>query len=499
MLPQVDLQTTGHVLTVQPACSDVLECLMTVEHTLTQNDWHGTYLAVVPHKLFDVITVSGDGGGNTLPVGVAPAGLTPVVTHLLRKQRYHTQGPARAMTLPEPDLDAVQRHGVVDQSMLDLLQYHERGLVYYGPKVQPLWLVAQAALAYPELTIVVAAATLEEAQHAAKALRRWLPGRVTQLRSDRAPRNVKRIVVGNYEALLGSCADLHQRGLMITLHAIEFLGKRGMDVLSGAEKARLLGFMPLGRQLAPRDADQVRAVFGFQECHVPLHGRHPLPVDVVFEDDVRHGRRGDSREEVLRRSLIWQHVGRNRRIARLARALQNGDETMLAKFRRIAKRVRKRPTDRLAVLVDNLEHGLDMAKRLPDWELVTGAEVQTDGLSKRDQALLQKKAQWSRGKPTIFTTAAGAQIEPQDFDTLIRADAGTGLLPISEDKLTLLHGNDHRLLMIDFDNQRHRELRRWTRLRQQAYRQRGWYCPGAIPLNERVTEFLATRPITTQV
>ena len=491
---QVDLQAAGHVLTVQPDCSDVLSRLMTVEHNLIHDGRRGSEVKAMPRKLYDVINVHGGDGSNALPVGVTPAGLTPVVTGLLRKAGYRIRGPALRTMLPEPDLQAVTRRGVMDQRMLDLLRHHERSLVYYGQSIVPLWFVAQAALAYPTLSIAVATATLEEAQHAAKKMRRWLPGQVTQLRSDRMPRDVKRIVVGNYEALLNSCMDLHQRGLLIVLDAVVFLGKRGMDVLNAAEQARLLGFLPLGQQVAPRDANQIRAFFGFQECHVPLHGRYPLPVDVVFEDDVRRGRRADTDEDTLRCNLIWHHVGYNRRIGRLARALQIGDEAMLANFPRVAKAIRHGRTDRLAILVDNLEHGIDLAKRLPDWKLATGSYVNTGGLNQRDQALLRKRTNWTWGTPTIFTTAAADQINPQLLDVLIRADAGTGLPPFNEDKLALHQSVNHRLLLVDFDDRRHHQLRRWTTLRRQAYRRAGWYSPGADPLNERVKDFLAGRP-----
>ena len=87
-------------------------------------------------------------------------------------------------------------------------------------------------------------------------------------------------MVGNYTAILGDCLDLKRRGLVIAVDAVEVLGNLGLTVLNAAVNARLLGFLPDDRRLAPRDADHLRGFFGFQEAHVPMHGHRPLPVDV---------------------------------------------------------------------------------------------------------------------------------------------------------------------------------------------------------------------------
>ena len=283
---------------------------------------------------------------------------------------------------------------------------------------------------------------------------------------------------------------------VVAVDAVEVLGEYGLTALNAASNARLLGFLPDDRKLASRDADHVRGLFGFAEVHIPAHGHYPLPVDVLFEKVTYTPcvpRGADL--PTLRRNDIWHNSIRNRRIARLARALHENDSSMLRPFRRTAKAVRGRNTRRVAVLVENIEHGLQTAKKLPGWPLITGPDVYLKGFARKDRLILDSVCKASASADYgIFTVGAADQIDPCQIDVLIRADAGLDLPPLDDSKLIVPNSVDHRLLLVDWDDHCHHELGRWTRKRQKAYRDRGWNRPGADPVEERVKAFLARQP-----
>jgi hypothetical protein len=78
---------------------------------------------------------------------------------------------------------------------------------------------------------------------------------------------------------------------------------------------------------------------------------------------------------------------------------------------------------------------------------------------------------------------------------LVRADGGVGLPPLAPEQLTERDdGPAWPLLLVDFDDRGHPQLRRRARLRWQAYLERGWLAPGVDLVQARVEQFLATRP-----
>jgi hypothetical protein len=497
---RITLSRCRHALVVQPPCADLLGQLRTIGHTLVSDGNTGCHLRRQQKAIYRSQTPweNPDSSSTAVePVGMTLVGLEPAVRHLLRENGDFIEGPAPVRQLPAADLDTVQRHSVADDRLLDVVQCHDRALVRCGRKADPAWIIGQIALAYPGLSITVAAARKREAGITADQLRQWLPGAVTLIRNGSIPQERGQIVVGTYQGLLGGCVDLDRRDLLVALDAVEMLGKYGIQVFNAAGDARQIGLLPDDRKLAPRDADQLRGVFGFEEVHVPRHGHHLLPVDVVFEK-INGGPviPKDADVTTVRRFGVWRSPVRNRRIAALARALTENDPgTLQDRFRRVYGALSGRRDLRVAVLTDNVEHGVTLARRLPGWPVVTGREVCVKGLPRKDRDLLESVGTTSGAMGNgIYTVAAADQIDPCEIDVLIRADSGSGLPPVEEAKGLQENRRNHRLLLLDFDDRRHNEHGRSTRKRRRAYRARGWYGPGADPVEERVRDFLASRP-----
>ena len=124
---------------------------------------------------------------------------------------------------------------------------------------------------------MVFATRKQEARYLTGQIRQWLPDEVAKVRSGAIPANPKRIMIGTYQAMLGGCTDIGRRDLLIALDAVEILGEYGQIALNAAENARLLGLLPEDRKPSPRDADQMRCFFGFDEAYIPAHGQYRNP------------------------------------------------------------------------------------------------------------------------------------------------------------------------------------------------------------------------------
>lgn len=494
----VKLTRQRTLLHIEPMPIDVCRQLATSEHVIASTPRAGVQIASVPKALCDDCTSADNDRRNPhgmLSAGTTLAGLEPVVRHLLRQYGYRIAPIVADPELPQPDLAAVQRHGAVDQELLDVVARHGRALVRYGHSVDRAWLIAQLALAFPALTIMVFCSRTHEAQVLAIRIRQWLPGTVTKTESSRIPREKNRIMVGTYQQMLGNC-DIQQRDLFIALDAVEALGQLGVMAINAAWKARLLGFLPGDRELAPRDADHLRGFLGFQQVAIPAHGYKPLPVEVVFEKHFGPLKVENPEDQLsLRRNGIWHNPIWNRRIARLAKALQENDREPLRSFPGALNASKGRIATRVAVLVENVEQALALAEYLPGWPLCAGREINLKGLPRKARDLLASMPKVSANPNyAIFTSAALAQLDPNEFDVLVRADAGEGLPPLDEAKLIVPNGNQHRFLLLDYDDRRHDVLRCRTEKRKKAYREQGWYGVGADPVEERVKLFLRSRP-----
>lgn len=250
---RIALSRCRHALVVQPPCADLLGQLRTVGHTLTNAGNAGCHLREQHKAIFRSHAPWETPGGSSTavaPIGITLAGLEPAVRVLLRDRGHTFDGPVPVQNLPAPDLDAVRRHGVADDRLIDVIHRRDRALVRYARMADPAWIIGQIALSYPDVTMVIVTARVREAAALADLLRTWLPNEVTRVVVDRIPGNSTRIVVGTYQAVLGSCMDLNRRELIVAVDVAEMLGKHGIQVFNAAGDARLVGLLPDDRKLA---------------------------------------------------------------------------------------------------------------------------------------------------------------------------------------------------------------------------------------------------------
>jgi hypothetical protein len=199
----------------------------------------------------------------------------------------------------------------------------------------------------------------------------------------------------------------------------------------------------------------------------------------------------------LKREGIWANPVRNRRVARLAKALAAGDGPGLAaEHPTIAAWAAGVDISRVIVLVEGIEHALALADRLPGWGLLAGPHVATAGLSARHRHILEGRIRAGDVQPrrAIATLAGLAATDVERTGVIVRADGGVGIPGALESGLAMPYPAGRPLLLVDLDDRHHPELRRRSRARRAAYLDRGWAVDGTAGPSSPLDVFLSTRP-----
>jgi hypothetical protein len=271
------------------------------------------------------------------------------------------------------------------------------------------------------------------------------------------------------------------RDIVICLDATRAIGVAGTYLLQFAAQARLYGILPAGVHLAPRDWDNIHELFGFARAEIPSHGKMNMPVDVIFTR-MSGGRMVTGDDLVrLKRERVWRNRPRNRRIARLAVGLAQGDAETAAPFfadNAILPANLSKPRS-VVLLVDNCEQRdeimPEIARRRRNWP------TRMNGF---------EPGPWL----SVATAAEFDDVDLRATNVIVRADAGVGLLPqLNSRSLEVPCESCQRLLLVDTSDDDIPVLRARTEMRAQAYAQHGWIMIGANAVGTAVTRFLTAK------
>jgi hypothetical protein len=480
---------------VEPACKEVRRTLRTAVHVAHQLPGGGLRVLAAP------VPLSRERPGAGGPALCLDAGLEPVVREALRRAGCRVECVGQAPPpLPPPDFTRLEGLGVIDHTLLDAVRHHDRALLRHGPGVDLALLIAEVALAWREKTIAVPVARRADARGLGRALRALLPD-VSVVTGQSCPAEVGRVVVATYTGL-GHTAryrlpgyrmfDISWTDILVVPDALSATTTVARAWLGHAARARVYGLLPLDARPSPLEGDLLRALFGFQEAVLPRHGHRDRPV-VVLGNPVRGGMPlpPGLAGVALQRRGVWQHPVRNRIAARIAAACAAGTAQAV-----LGPAAADAPPG-VVVLAANAEHALALAARLPDWLLLASLDTHETGLTAGRVSLLNRPV--SPFAATAFRTITTPAVLPHlDWPgVLVRADGGGGggLPPLAPAQLIEPDDGPARpLVLVDFDDRHHPQLRRRARLRRQAYAERGWFAPGVDPVQARVEQFLATRP-----
>jgi hypothetical protein len=419
--------------------------------------------------------------------GVTYAALLPVVTRIYSRQGFAIDQAGVSAPPCELQLDwSLVESDANDRAVIEFVHRNAEGLIRYSASsVDPACLIAQLAKAFPRARVVAVSESRKLGRRLASRLRQYV-GRVifADARSnlsyfDEEPRFAVSTLTGLAEL------EVEKVDLLLFLRVQDVAIHRAEVPLGRAERARMFGLVPLGATMAPCETDLMRCVFGFNEIAVPAHGKIVRPVEVVSAD-LWGGSHAQSQTIVeAMHNYAWRDPVRLRRVTKLARLIQCGDIGKLyGEFRTIADVVSSRsiPGHALMVICDCLEQMANISKALPDWLCVPNMrEVATS---------------WPSRMWVVITTrdaiAEGA-LDLSGVDVAIYAGASPHPIVIPPDLLACDPANSRPLLLIDFRDNRHPLLRRWSRQRAAAYAAAGWFPFGVDPVETRVDRFVAER------
>jgi len=486
----VKLRRLGQLLSVEPPCAHVLEPLLrTFVHVGTASAPNGFRSVRVPFELHRVNKRRND------PL-VTYASFEPVVRRALLNAGYSVEVPNEFYRcLPEPDRELLQRFNPLDEELIRFVREHDRGLVVFDRRqVGPDRLAAQIALAWPSLKVLIVTARIQDARSLRKQLLRYIS--LVQVVSGRDhPSQLYRVVVSTVDHMGCRAIDIESADIVIAIDAIEMTSKFAYETLPRALKARVYGFLANNTRPAPFERDLLAGFYGFKQISVPRHGFMPVQVEVARERIQGGMRLGENLDNVaLKRRGIWHDDVRNRRIARIARKLdEDGPDTPPAG---LSFNCWGEPAWRTIVLVENVEHGLALSRHLAGWHVIAAPFCSSADLNREHQDILLRGQEMRYAKPrnAIYTFSTFLSVDLSDVKVLIRADGGLGLQPLDPGGLVQPACVPQRkLLLVDFDDRHHPRLRQWGRERCGAYAGNGWYPAGIDPVEERVSRFLRTR------
>ncbi|HEX3659753.1 MAG TPA: hypothetical protein VHV55_28465 [Pirellulales bacterium] len=382
-----------------------------------------------------------------------------------------------------------------DDHVLELIRANSHGQIRYSRDgIDLAWLGAQIVLAFPNATIAFVGASGRRVRRFHRRLRQWVPT-ATLITDRHRPGEVGRVVVGTYGNMGHVPVGWNWRRIVIALDAEEAAAEYAQMALLAAWGARLFAFSPLDRRPAPRNWDRIVATFGLEQVTVPQHGFQCRSVRVATLG-IRGGPQLQHKTTnwQLRSNGIWRHRVRNRRISAIATALVAADRQTLQNLCPMCVPAAATPV-RTLLVTDAVDHALEFAAHLPGWPLVTAGGVIVDGLTALQRAFLAGRgaAAWD-GTRAIVTTTALASMNLDAVDAIVWAGGGRHLAPLPADKLISPARQDRPLLLVDCDDRHHPQLRRWSRLRRDAYEDAGWFPVGVDPLIGRIQHFLSQRP-----
>ncbi len=493
----VTLERHGQRLFVHPAVPGLKEAFYTLRHVCGEDAEHGCSFLRQRHSLGEPGV---DSRGRDYLVYFR--GLEPLISTWLKKEGFSLRkrkagappllgAPNRQHLewLDKADVRSIRAIGKTDRAMIRC----STGAAMAGR------MIAQIALGWPKKRILVVGTSVEDLQRIKKTLQE-AGLRPTLAHAKRQPkRRANRVALATVAYAQKEMLKIESRDVVIVVDPEQLVRKKnGLEVIKKAQNANLFGLLPAGKRLRPYECDMLTAVFGLR--NIPF-GKvsDSSRIDVAFSA-IRGGKLSlgpRAKAHTLKDKGIWRHELRNRRIKTLARALVDGNRAVLEKnYPSVAERVTKLPVRRVGVLVENVEHGLILADILKDWPVVAAEGTYKRKLSSTQKQCLEDGRQaLTRQKSHVIVTHE-ALAEAGAFDVLVRADGGLAKLPelSSRDNKGSFANDASRLLIVDMRDQHHPQLKEWSRVRQEHYREEGWLTKPSGNPEKLLNEFLESRP-----
>ena len=230
---------------------------------------------------------------------------------------------------------------------------------------------------------------------------------------------------------------------------------------------------------------KVWRVYGFIEAGVRLGRREQIRLEgicgeVIYRRAPEHARvrvlwlaspkcvriSEDTTALVFKKKAYWHNARRNDFVAGVARAFVRQDHQ---KLRRYGVRfdgdepiLRHAPHPKLVVLAASTEQARELAKRLPDWEVLTASPNKSENRNA------------GGARPGKIITEMCAAEEGLDADVLIRAGGSSGKVCLKGLPPDLEQEERRELIVMDFEDQFDLRAARDAGRRSREYELLGW-------------------------
>jgi hypothetical protein len=441
----------------------------------------------VPVPLYQVL------GANRVCVS---AGLLPVVVGWFAARGISILSNDSLSVLPPP-ADVVAGTGAIfDPVLLETIRA-QRGVVvrYDAAHVDPAALCGQIARAWSGRRIVVACARKAEVRRVVHGLKSLgVPAGAAHGDGRLVPPELSapiRVWVATWRGVGAPHVDAPRASITVLYNAREALGEVPTERVARESHHRVVGLLGAHESLSDYERDRLWSLLGTaRPVYIPRHGLVRCPVRVVHVANHSPLVPPDREGLDLLRQGVWGHPARNRRLARLARLLGEGDRDRLNRqFPEVGRVLGNRTVGRIWVLVSVAEHARVLG-RLMRAAVYLGVSPST--LPSEPPTSHGPDSGGASGIVVVTPDALGAAVLGGD-DVIVRADAGAGLPPgLRPEHLYAAHPASE-LVVVDADDRHHPALRRQARERERAYHAEGW-AVGPDPCWDALRAFEATRP-----
>jgi len=409
--------------------------------------------------------------------GMFPAGLCDKVLRLIKAEhpaaRIEIEDYRRLQELmPIPDFSRIDELRPGQDEILLAVASSCGGLLVGGCGLGKTFLITQICRMYPTLNIVILSPRVSVVKTIYSNLTACLPSTaVAMIGGGSVCREKRRITVATTRSAL-KC-DLKNCDLLLFDEAHNVGSNQIAEHLGYVERARRFGFTatPAGRS---DGADLVmEAVFGPKLADIPYQDavKNGLvtPIEVRVVDVVSSEYIPDSEMMTTRKRWnYWRNKSRNQEIARVALAFP-ADEQVL-------------------IMVETLEHALNLHKLLPEFTLVHYGSVSAErarrlGYSKDSLSIDKDKMDSYRSrfasgdlKKVIATMVWAEGVNFPGLSCLIRADGAPGEIRGEQipGRLSRLSVGKDVGILIDFNDKFSPWAARRAAARMAFYRRRGW-------------------------
>jgi hypothetical protein len=497
----------GQFLILSPPCQALLGPVLRTRSSKCRQGAQGDLRMGRTHEPLSTLEIMG--GHKALKFW---AGLTPVVLAALHLAGHPVQ---ISGGLLQANLPLAEAKDLPDSQFLEHVALHDRGLIRYdADQVQPARLIAQVAKVWHNLHITAVTSRRDDVYTLVRQLR-GLGIDAFGFTARNQPLVETHVAVTTYSGLAFNPIEPTKQDIVISLDAVEATSNHSLWCLSHLLRARLYGLLDHRQHLSRHEDDMVHCLFGFEEMIVPQHGHRLRPVETLWvKGEGRQLQHEPDDELLLKRHGLWHNEARNRQVARLASAFAAGDlKRLLQLLPTTAGSRLPRAASSTFVLVENLEHLLELMPKLPGWPVIASGLLNLEGLTAQQRADLERRLV----SPPGFSPNTGAVNAPQasipecaivtqtglctanmvqkEIDLLLRADGGTGLpgLPVAQLVRPACEQRHQPLLVVDVDDTHHPGLRQRARRRQRAYLASGWPTVGKTLTDVRLRHFLEVR------